>query len=107
MTTATEMTDSVQEGVLKAIEVGQRLTVEAVTAAASTVEGVLPARAASATAPWTEGLMSPKELIETSFRFTERVLESQRAFLTELVTITTPSTASTRSTGSIKKPATA
>jgi hypothetical protein len=107
MTTATEMTESVQDGVLKAIEVGQRLTVEAVSAAASTFEGVLPARAstaAAATAPWTEGLISPKELIETSFRFTERVLESQKAFLAELVTITTPPTTST---GSTKKPATA
>lgn len=104
MTTATEMTESVQDGVLKAIEVGQRLTVEAVTAAASTVEGVLPARGSAATAPWTDGLMSPKDLIETSFRFTERVLESQKAFFTELVTVTAPSRASTSST---KKPAAA
>ena len=102
MTTATEMTESVQDGVLKAIEVGQRLTVEAVSAAASTFDGVLPARAAAA--PWAEGLLSPKELIETSFRFTERVLESQKAFLAELVTITTPSTTSSTSS---KKPATA
>lgn len=103
MTTATEMTESVQDGVLKAIEVGQRLTVEAVSAAASTFDGVLPARATAAAAPWAEGLPSPKELIETSFRFTERVLESQKAFLTELVAVTTPSTASTTSS---KKPAT-
>ncbi len=104
MTTATEMTESVQDGVLKAIEVGQRLTVEAVSAAASTFDGVLPSGATAAAAPWAESLLNPKELIETSFRFTERVLESQKAFLTELVAVTTPSTPSSTSS---KKPATA
>ncbi len=104
MTTATEMTESVQDGVLKAIEVGQRLAVEAVGAAASTIDGVIPTRTSAVATPWAEGLMSPKELIETTFRFTERVLESQRSFLTELVTITTPATPSSNSS---KKPATA
>ena len=89
MTTATELSESVQDGVLKAIEVGQRLTVEAVSAAASTMDGVLPARAV---APLSQGPITAQELIDTGFRFTTRLLDSQKAFLSELASVAVPPT---------------
>jgi hypothetical protein len=93
MTSATEISESVQDGFLKAIEVGQRLTVEALAAAASTVDGVLPARSYPT---FGEGLVTPQEAIDSGFRFAERLLESQKSFVSELVAIATP--ASTPST---------
>lgn len=83
MTTTTDVADAIQSGVLKAIEAGQRLTIEALSAVASTVDGYLPERGAL---PLT-GVVSPEELIEASFGFTERLLSAQKAFLTELVTL--------------------
>ena len=82
MTTATEITESVQSGVLKAIEATQRLTLEAVGAAASTVDSYLPERPAL---PFAAGLVNPQEIIDTGFGFAERLLSSQKAFLTELL----------------------
>ena len=86
------MTESVQDGVLKAIEIGQRLTVEALSAATCTFDGMVPDRGQlDADGSWAESLLTPKDAIETSFRFTERMLESQKAFLAELVAVSTPS----------------
>ena len=82
-TTTTDISDAVQSGVLKAIEAGQRLTIEALTAITSTIDGYLPERAAL---PFTD-VVSPTELIEAGFGFTERLLTSQKAFLTELVSL--------------------
>ena len=93
-TTATELTESVQDGVLKAIEVGQRLTVEAVSAAALTVDGILPTRAV---APLSQGPITPQELIDASFRFTTRLLDSQKAFLSELAAVAVPPTSASTS----------
>ena len=90
MTTATEITETVQDAILKAIETGQRLTVEAFSAATSTLEGVLPERP---TVPFASELGSPQETIDASFRFAERLLSSQKAFLSELATISMPSKA--------------
>ena len=87
MTTATEITETVQDAVLKAIETGQRLTLEAFAAASSTFEGVMPERAAT---PFATTLVSPQETIDASFRFAERLLNSQKTFLSELAAITIP-----------------
>ena len=83
MTTATDITEAVQSGVLKALEASQRLTIEALTAVTSTIDGYLPELPEL---PFT-GVISPQELIDAGFGFTERLLSSQRAFLTELVTV--------------------
>ena len=95
MTTATEIAESVQDGVLKSIEVGQRLTIEVVSAAASTLDGVLPARAF---APRSQAPMTPQELLDASFGFTTRLIDSQKAFLTELAKVAVPPTAVTAPT---------
>jgi|HubBroStandDraft_4_1064222.scaffolds.fasta_scaffold492755_1 hypothetical protein len=85
MTTATDITEAVQSGVLKALEASQRLTIEALTAVSSTIDGYLPE---VPTLPFT-GVVSPQEVIDAGFGFTERLLTSQKAFLTELVSLAT------------------
>lgn len=87
-TTATKLTESVQDGILKAIETGQRLTLEAVGAAVSTIDSVLPQKEF----PFAD-IIAPKEAIASGFRFAERLLDVQKGFLTELVTIAAPTPA--------------
>jgi hypothetical protein len=84
MNTTTEITETVQDGVLKAFEVGQRLTVEALSAAVSTVDGVLPARPAT---PQWDGVPSPQELLDSSVRFSTRLLDAQKSFLAEVASV--------------------
>lgn len=86
MTTATRISETVGDGILKAVEVGQRITLDAVSATVATIEGVLPERAL---APFTP-MISPKDIVDTGFRFAERLLESQKAFLGDLVDVTMP-----------------
>jgi len=95
MNTVTEITETVQDGVLKALEVGQKLTIEAVSAAVSTVDGIVPARTA---APQWDEVPSPQELLELSVRFSTRLLDAQKAFLTDLAGVLTPSTPGTSTT---------
>ena len=82
MTTTIQITESVQDGILKALEAGQRLTVDAARAVASTIDGVLPELPAL---PFAGVLPSPKEAVDTSFRFAERLLAVQRSFISDLV----------------------
>ena len=42
MPTATEITETVQDGIMKVVETSQRLTLEALGAAVSTIDGFLP-----------------------------------------------------------------
>lgn len=89
MTTTTEITETLQDGLLKAIETGQRLTIEAISAGVSSLEGVLPARPSM---PFASALTTPDEAISASFRFAESLLQSQKSFLTELVSTIEPVT---------------
>jgi hypothetical protein len=87
MTTATDITESVQDGVLKAVEVGQRLTIEAVSAAASTMDGFLPTKAMPSLG---EGVIEPRQAVDSGFVFLERLLDAQKSFVTELMAIVMP-----------------
>ena len=94
MTTAAEFTETVQDGILKAIETGQRMTLEAVSVAASTFDGILPERPA---VPFTTTLATPQEALDAGFTFAERLLDSQKKFLTEMATIVVPATPAKKS----------
>jgi hypothetical protein len=87
MTTATEIVDTVQSGVLKAIETSQRLTIEALSAAASTIDSLLPERLS---APFATALEVRQEVIDAGFGFAEQLLNGQKAFFSQLVAVTTP-----------------
>ena len=97
MTTATELTETVQDGIMKAVETSQRLTLEALGAVVSTVDGLLPERPKL---PFTSTFVTPKETLDTTFKFAERIMASQKAFLSEIVSLTEPATA-----GPVKKTA--
>ncbi len=79
--TTIEITETIQDGVLKAVETTQRLTLEAFGAGVSSLDGLLPARPAMPFAP----MITPEEAVGATFRFAESLLVSQKAFLTELV----------------------
>jgi hypothetical protein len=87
--TTVEITETVQDGVLKAVETSQRWTLEAFRAAATSVDSVFPERPA---VPFADRFPSPQEAIDVSFSFFEKLLEAQHSFLNELATITVPQT---------------
>jgi hypothetical protein len=89
MTTTIEITETIQDGMLKAIETSQRLTIEALSAGVSSLEGVLPSRPSL---PFSSALSTPEETIATTFRFAESLLHAQKSFITELVAVMEPIT---------------
>ncbi len=82
--TATEITETLQDGILKAVETTQRLTLEAFSAGMSSLDGVLPVRPAM---PFATAFASPEQTIAASFRFADLLMASQKSFLTELAAI--------------------
>ena len=90
MTTATEIAETVQDGILKAIETSQRLTLEAFSAFASTVDGMVPERPVL---PFATAFATPQEAIDTGFRFAERLLVSQKSFFSQVAAIAMPAEA--------------
>ncbi len=87
MTTATEFAETLQDGIVKAIETSQRITLEALGATMSTIDGILPERPAL---PFAPALVAPKEAVDTTFRFAEKLLASQKAFMSEIAGLTEP-----------------
>lgn len=86
MPTATETTTAIQDKVYAGIEASQKAVVDSVRTWAETVETVfsrLPELAFSTPVP-------PSEVFENTFGFTERVLASQREFLTQVFQATLP-----------------
>jgi hypothetical protein len=93
MTSTMEISESIQDGFIKALETGQRLTLEAVGAGMSSLKEVVPDRP---TVPFAEALVTPEEAINSMFRFVELLLQSQKSFLTELLDLAEPVTASSK-----------
>lgn len=85
MPIAIDITESMQNGVLKAVETGQRLTVDAAKVAAATLDGFWPERPAT---PFADSLPTAQEALDSSFRFAERLLAAQRSFVSELASLT-------------------
>ncbi len=80
--TAVEMTEKVQDGVMKAVETSQRLTLEALRTTTSAFDGVMPD---TSKVPFADKLPTASETIDMTFAFTGRLLEAQHAFLSSLV----------------------
>jgi len=89
MTTVTDISGTVQDGIMKVVETGQRLTLEAMGAFVSTVDGLVPERPKM---PFASAVFTPKEALDTSFAFAERIMKSQKAFLSEIVGLVEPAT---------------
>jgi hypothetical protein len=87
MSTATDITETVQDSVLKAIETTQQWTLEAAKAFASTVDSLVPNRPV---VPFADRFPEPQEALASTFDFAEKVLATNRSFLTELASIGVP-----------------
>jgi|HubBroStandDraft_6_1064221.scaffolds.fasta_scaffold1492111_1 hypothetical protein len=80
--TATELTEKVQDGVLKAVETSQRWTLQALRTTSSAFDGVLPD---TSKIPFADKLPTPTETVDMTFAFTGRLLEAQHAFVSSLL----------------------
>ena len=90
MTTTMEMTETMQDGFMKALETGQRLTLEAFGAGMSSLKETLPT---TPSLPLAGSMVTPGDAIDSTFRFAELLLASQKSFLTEMVALMEPITA--------------
>jgi hypothetical protein len=81
MTTTLEITQTLQDGVLKAVETSQRWTIEAVKASTSAFDGLTPDYS---WLPMADLMPAPQAAIDQTFSFASKLLEAQRRFLLEL-----------------------
>lgn len=84
MTTVLEVTETVQNGVLKVVETSGQWTLGALRTTASAFDGVAPAIPAL---PYADKLPTPEQVVDTSFRFAERLLGAQRSFVAGLAAL--------------------
>ncbi|HEY2813593.1 MAG TPA: hypothetical protein VGJ03_09035 [Acidimicrobiales bacterium] len=88
MTTITDTLTAAQDQILDAIEKVQEPTVDAITSVVEAVEGVLPDD--RPTVPFADQLPDPKELVELSFAFAQKVLDNQHEFVKAIVAAVSP-----------------
>jgi hypothetical protein len=82
MTTTIEITESLQDGFIKALETSQRLTLEAFGAGTASLKETLPT---PPTAPFSGALPTAGELVDATFGFAEKIMKSQKAFVAEMI----------------------
>jgi hypothetical protein len=88
--TALELTEKVQDGVIKVMETSQNWTLGALRSSSSAFDGMKPD---PSRIPFADRMPTPAETVDTSFSFASRILDAQHAFLTGLVELTaTPAT---------------
>lgn len=88
MPTAIETTTAIQDKVYAGIQASQRAVLDSVKTWSETVETVfakLPELATATPAP-------PSQVLENAYGFTQKVLASQREFLTQVFEATLPAT---------------
>ncbi len=88
MSTITDTVTAAQDQVLDAIEKIQEPAVEAVRTVFETVEGVLPESRPNV--PFAGYVPDPKELVELSFAFAQKVLDNQHDFAKAILKAVTP-----------------
>jgi hypothetical protein len=88
--TALELTEKVQDGVIKVMETSQNWTLGALKSSTSAFDSMKPD---PSRIPFADRMPTPTETVETTFSFAGRILDAQHAFLTGLVELTaTPAT---------------
>jgi hypothetical protein len=91
MPTITDAVTAAQDQVLDAIEKIQEPAVDAVRTVFETVEGALPEnRPTVPTLPFAEYVPDPKELVELTFAFAQKVLDNQHDFAKAILEAVTP-----------------
>ena len=89
---ALEVTEKVQDGVIKVVETSQNWTLGALRSTSSAFDTVRPDLARI---PFVDKLPTPTETVETTFSFADRLLAAQHAFVSGLVDISTTAPAAT------------
>ncbi|HEY6624033.1 MAG TPA: hypothetical protein VIX85_09395 [Acidimicrobiales bacterium] len=82
---ALEVTEKVQDGVIKAIETSQGWTLGALQSSTSAFDTFRPDLSSM---PFADMMPTPGETVDATFSFAGRLLEAQHAFLSSLVGIT-------------------
>jgi|SRR5580704_4802602 hypothetical protein len=90
MPTAIEVTEKIQDGVLKAVETSQAWTLGAVRSTSSAFDSIKPD---PAIIPFADKVPSATETLDVAFGFFGKLLDAQHAFLTGLVDVYAPKTA--------------
>jgi|SRR5271156_812153 hypothetical protein len=84
---ALELTEKVQDGVLKVVETSQSWTLGAMRSTSSAFDTFRPD---TSRIPFADQLPTPTETVESTFSFADRLLSAQHAFLSSVVEITAP-----------------
>jgi hypothetical protein len=84
---ALEMTEKVQDGVVKVVETTQNWTLGALRSTSSAFDTFRPD---TSRLPFVDKIPTPKETVESTFSFADRLLSAQHAFVSGLVDISTP-----------------
>jgi hypothetical protein len=82
--TVIEITEKVQDGVLKAVETSQASTLSALRATSSSFDMIKPD---ASLFPFAELIPSGTETLEVGFDFVGKLLDAQRSFLAGVVEI--------------------
>ncbi len=82
-----EMTEKVQDGVVKAVETTQNWTLGALRSTSSAFDTFRPD---ASRLPFVDKLPTPKETVEATFSFADRLMTAQHAFVSGLVDISMP-----------------
>lgn len=89
---ALEVTEKVQDGMLKAIETTQGWTLGALQSTSSAFDTFYPD---PAKIPFADQLPTPAETVDTTFSFAGRLLEAQHSFLKGLAEMSMPTKTTT------------
>jgi hypothetical protein len=84
---ALEMTEKVQDGVLKAVETSQAWTLGAMRSTASAFDGIKPDPSLM---PFADKVPTATETLDAAFSFWGKLLDAQHTFLTGVVEVYTP-----------------
>jgi hypothetical protein len=87
--TALQMTEKLQDGVLKAVETSQAWTLGALRSTSSAFDGIKPD---PALIPFADKMPSATETLDAAFSFWGKLIDAQHSFLTGVVSIYTPPT---------------
>ena len=85
--TAIEVTEKIQDGVLKAVETSQAWTLGALRSTSSAFDGIKPD---PSLIPFADKVPSASETLDVAFGFWGKLLDAQHAFLAELVDVYVP-----------------
>jgi hypothetical protein len=84
---ALDMTEKVQDGVVKVVETTQNWTLGALRSTSSAFDTFRPD---TSRIPFADQMPTPTETVDSTFAFVDRLLSAQHAFLSGLAEMSTP-----------------